>query len=350
MSDKKYQVFVSSTFADLKDERRKTLDILLKADCIPAGMEAFVATDNEQFEVIKKVIDLCDYYILIIGKKYGSINPSTGISYTEMEYDYAISKNIPILVFAIDNSIVLPDEKEEQNEKLREDLNKFRNKAMRNRLASTWKTTDDLIGVLAIAIMSAKHEITRPGWQRATDYDEAELRREIMELQKQNNNLTNELSDAKNIISIFTEQPDIAFDGCDIEIAYSYYIKDPYRKMNDCVKIKLPVLFSHIATEMMDVSITEVTIHNVVKAIIPFPKSSDYGNIEDEQVVKRILNQFKALNLINSYWSKEKSALFWCLTEKGRKTRDDMILIRNSKECNVNQSYGIIVENNYKIT
>ena len=57
------------------------------ADCIPAGMEAFVATDNEQFEVIKKVIDLCDYYILIIGKMYGTVNPATEVSYTEMEYD-----------------------------------------------------------------------------------------------------------------------------------------------------------------------------------------------------------------------------------------------------------------------
>lgn len=81
MTDKKYQVFVSSTYSDLKEERRKILDVLLMADCIPAGMEAFVASDTEQFEVIKKVIELCDYYVLIIGKRYGSINSSTGLSY-----------------------------------------------------------------------------------------------------------------------------------------------------------------------------------------------------------------------------------------------------------------------------
>lgn len=71
MDNTKYQVFISSTYADLVEERRKILDILLTADCIPAGMEAFVATDDEQFNVIKRVIDLCDYYILIIGKRYG---------------------------------------------------------------------------------------------------------------------------------------------------------------------------------------------------------------------------------------------------------------------------------------
>ena len=96
MSNKKYQVFVSSTFIDLQEERRKVLDVLLMADCIPAGMEAFVATDDEQFEVIKKVIDLCDYYILIIGQRYGSVNEVTKKSYTEMEYEYAKKIGVPV--------------------------------------------------------------------------------------------------------------------------------------------------------------------------------------------------------------------------------------------------------------
>lgn len=54
MQNRKYQVFISSTYSDLVEERKKVLDVLLMADCIPAGMEAFVATDVEQFEVIKK--------------------------------------------------------------------------------------------------------------------------------------------------------------------------------------------------------------------------------------------------------------------------------------------------------
>ena len=86
--EKKYQVFISSTYTDLIEERKKMQEILLMADCIPAGMEAFVATNDEQFNVIKKVIDLCDYYVLIIGGRYGSVNEKTGLSYTEMEYDY----------------------------------------------------------------------------------------------------------------------------------------------------------------------------------------------------------------------------------------------------------------------
>ncbi|WP_268844130.1 DUF4062 domain-containing protein [Aeromonas caviae] len=52
--NKRYQVFVSSTFADLQDERSKVIQTLMEMDCIPAGMELFPAMDEEQFEFIKK--------------------------------------------------------------------------------------------------------------------------------------------------------------------------------------------------------------------------------------------------------------------------------------------------------
>lgn len=135
MNNKKYQVFISSTYADLLEERKKILDVLIMADCIPAGMEAFVAADTEQFEVIKKVIDLCDYYVLIIGRRYGSIHPDTGKSYTEMEYDYAIEHGIPVLVFAINENIELSADKMETDEDKINKLKKFRTRAMTNRLA-----------------------------------------------------------------------------------------------------------------------------------------------------------------------------------------------------------------------
>ena len=63
--DKRYQVFVSSTYADLKEERSRVIQTIMELDCIPAGMEIFPAIDEEQFNFIKKIIDDCDYYLLI---------------------------------------------------------------------------------------------------------------------------------------------------------------------------------------------------------------------------------------------------------------------------------------------
>ena len=94
--NKRYQVFVSSTYADLQQERRKVIQTLMEMDCIPAGMELFPAADDEQWEFIKRVIDDCDYYVLIIGGRYGSLT-SEGISYTEKEHNYAMSIGLKVL-------------------------------------------------------------------------------------------------------------------------------------------------------------------------------------------------------------------------------------------------------------
>jgi len=73
--DKRYQVFVSSTYEDLREERQEVIQALLELDCIPAGMELFPAADEDQWTLIRKVIDDCDYYIVIIAGRYGSCGP-----------------------------------------------------------------------------------------------------------------------------------------------------------------------------------------------------------------------------------------------------------------------------------
>ena len=79
---KRYQIFISSTYNDLKEERQAVLESILKLRHIPVGMEQFVATNEEQFGYIKRLIDETDYYVLIIGNRYGTLGED-GISYTE---------------------------------------------------------------------------------------------------------------------------------------------------------------------------------------------------------------------------------------------------------------------------
>ena len=99
---KKYQVFVSSTYEDLIDERKAISQALLECNCIPAGMELFPASNRKQWDIIKKVIDESDYYLLIVAGRYGSTCKNEEgeiISYTEMEYDYAHKQGKPIVAF-----------------------------------------------------------------------------------------------------------------------------------------------------------------------------------------------------------------------------------------------------------
>jgi hypothetical protein len=52
--DKKYQVFLSSTYKDLIVEREEVIQALLELDCIPVGMELFPAAADDQWTLIKK--------------------------------------------------------------------------------------------------------------------------------------------------------------------------------------------------------------------------------------------------------------------------------------------------------
>lgn len=135
--EKRYQVFVSSTFRDLEHERQEVMHALLELDCMPAGMELFPAANETQWNLIKKVIDDCDYYLLILGGRYGSIGPE-GISYTEMEYQYALSTGKPTIAFLHRSPGKIIADKSEPSPEGKEKLQAFRT-TVEKKLCSTGK-------------------------------------------------------------------------------------------------------------------------------------------------------------------------------------------------------------------
>lgn len=99
------QIFISSTYTDLIEERQKAVEAILNAGHIPAGMELFKA-GRSQMETIKKWIDESDVYCLLLGGRYGSIEEESGLSYTELEYKYAVSKEKPLFAIVLDNGMI----------------------------------------------------------------------------------------------------------------------------------------------------------------------------------------------------------------------------------------------------
>lgn len=131
MNDKrKFSIFISSTYEDLVDERQALVGVALEKNFIPVGMEQFHAAPASQWEVITKMIDECDFYLLVIGGRYGSIDKETGKSYTEKEYDYAKNKGLPVLALIKKDEAITDDKKdkgEDKYEKMKK-LDGFREK------------------------------------------------------------------------------------------------------------------------------------------------------------------------------------------------------------------------------
>ena len=132
---RKYSLFISSTYEDLKDERQSLIGVALDNGFIPVGMEQFHGAPTDQWTVIKKFIDECDFYLLVIGGRYGSIDESVNISYTEKEYDYAKHRGMPILVLIKNSQSITDDKKDKDDAKhdkyeLMKRLDEFRKRVM----------------------------------------------------------------------------------------------------------------------------------------------------------------------------------------------------------------------------
>ncbi len=107
---KKYQVFISSTYIDLIKERESAVEAVLKSGNIPAGMELF-KSGQSQLKTIKRWIRESDIYLLILGKRYGSIDKETKLSYTEIECRYALELDMPVFAIVMEDCVANINEK-----------------------------------------------------------------------------------------------------------------------------------------------------------------------------------------------------------------------------------------------
>ena len=192
--DKKYQIFISSTYKDLIPEREKVRDVILSMYQFPIGMEMFSAADEEQWEIIKETIDSSDYYVLIIGKRYGSViedGPDKGISYTEKEYQYAKSIGLPILAYIKNDEAIKADNVDDDAKKLKK-LQAFKADVTKGREVKWFSTIDQLGTEVTLSLHKEMDRKKRPGWIRSDTVDIEKSFSEIVELSKQNRELQEE--------------------------------------------------------------------------------------------------------------------------------------------------------------
>ena len=158
---------------------------------IPVGMEMFSAADEEQWNIIKKQIDQSDYYVVVVAHRYGTCD-AMGLSYTEKEYDYAVSQGIPALGFVLDEDIPWSKDKSETDRSILKKLRAFKEK-IKSKPVSFWKNGEDLYGRCSIALMKAFNAYPREGWVRSSQVQDAAAAKEIVRLSSENADLRSRL-------------------------------------------------------------------------------------------------------------------------------------------------------------
>ena len=310
---KRYQVFISSTYTDLKEERGQVSQVLMQMDCIPAGMELFPATDEEQFEFIKKVIDDSDYYLLIIGGRYGSV-ADEGISYTEKEFEYAISKGIPVVALLHGDANSLPVAKSELDPDLRQRLEAFRSRASTGRLVKFWNTAEELAGQVAISMVATMSRFPRVGWIRGSSAASEDLLREINDLRKENETLKK--SAAASALPDFS-----GIEPADLEAEFT--VHGTYLTVNNVrqqwsASMSWREIFFLISPYLVKPTAEEHVRSSLHSGIIQSKGIRSLRNILNDQDFQTIAIQMRALGLVAVKIPENPSgAVIWRLTTKG---------------------------------
>jgi hypothetical protein len=161
-SDSIHTGFISSTFDDLREERAEVQKAVLRLGCLPIGMELFPSADADAWCHIKGEIERSDYYILIVGGRYGSVDKD-GVSYTETEYRYARQLGRPCIVFIRSSTALVTPEKLESDDQKRTKLQKFLSELNESRLAQRFDSLHHLGGAAYYSLNGLRRRHPMPG-------------------------------------------------------------------------------------------------------------------------------------------------------------------------------------------
>jgi len=332
--DKRYQVFVSSTYADLKEERQRIIQALMEMDCIPAGMELFPAADEDQFAFIKKIIDDCDYYILMIGGRYGSLT-AMGISYTEQEYEYALSRGLKVIALLHESPDDIPLGKSEKDPVLRERLQLFRERVSKERLIRFWKSASELPGIVALSLSKTIKTYPARGWVRADKVATETLFEELNEVRKQNADLVAELK--RNQGLAIPKLENLASLDESIELSGNYW-RDRKSGYSWTAKMTWRQIFAAICPYLLQQPNSQ-RVKDILEAAA-FEVSGFTGTSPalDDQDFQTVSLQLRALDLVNIQYLQTTAggmALFWSATPAGEQLTLELRTVKTSQKHEV---------------
>jgi hypothetical protein len=196
---KKLQIFISSTYTDLISERQAVVEAILMAGHIPAGMELFAAGDKSQLETIRRWIKESDVFMLILGGRYGSIEESTGKSYIQLEYEYALEQGRPVFAAVISEKYLNEKIKADGNAALETEHSELYQSFRKTVLSRVCRFFDDKKD-LKLVIHESIPEVTRgrelAGWVKGDEIlDPKKILEEMSQLQSENARLTKRSAD-----------------------------------------------------------------------------------------------------------------------------------------------------------
>jgi len=216
--ERKYQVFVSSTFTDLHEARQELMVALLAQGMIPTGLELHPGEGNKRWTVIQDVIRECDYYLILLGGRYGTLSP-IGLSHVHREFVYATTKKKPALALLHEHPDQLPEDQRETNSSGQAKFRDFRQLLQEQAHCYYWKSPADLATVINRAVPEFIAANPAPGLIRGGQVMDLGARRDVQEMQSRIDQLEREKEELAAGSAV--DQKGLARDDDPVTVEYS---------------------------------------------------------------------------------------------------------------------------------
>lgn len=343
MAKKKLQIFISSTYLDLEEERQAAVEAILGSKHIPAGMELFRAGNTSQWETIKRWINESDIYMLILGGRYGSIEPKSGKSYTQLEYEYAIEQGIPVFAVILDDSFLYKKAAKDLYEVFEKDnkdgYEKFK-KLAETKMVKYVEDCKDIKLAIKDSISELEEECELIGWVRSNEGETGQLLQQLNETRQECDRLKNELAEYKINIVENSIKETLASGEEKTELRYVYidiegtYLEDIYLESSEIsysdsnintVEFSWNEIFMSLAKHIFkETYVSRYDVNRILKNEIIKKSNVHCQVILSEDDIIRILVQLEKLDLIVK--NKNNSKLFYFTRHGQEKFQNNLIV------------------------
>lgn len=340
MSDeRKYQVFVSSTFTDLHEARQELMVALLGQGLIPTGMELHPGEGNKRWSVIQRIINECDYYLILLGGRYGTLSP-IGLSHVHREFVHATTKNKPAIALLHDQPDQLPEEQRETQSSGQAKFRDFRQLLQDQASCYYWSSPADLGEVVKRAIPEFIAQNPVPGWAREGQVTDLGARREVQELQQRIEELEQEKAELAAGAS--SGRQALAGDDDPVTLEYSCnaYVKGNCKAVPAESTLTWRQVFAAVAPQMLEPAsenairqaleehLTGAALSDVQKQL---PKAHAVRNVAlTTASFNQIKVQLRAQGLIRKQGSGD-GAVRWQLTALGDQTMTQLVAVPRNR-------------------
>ncbi len=318
---------------------------LLELDCMPSGMELLPAANETQWNLIKKVIDDCDYYILIVAGRYGSMGPD-GYSYTEMEYRYALESGKPIITFLHRNPGNIVTDKSEQLPAGKEKLAVFR-ALVEKKLCKHWDSPTELGSVVSRSLIQLIKSEPGIGWVRANELPDKDATLELLRLRRQVEELERELARSRTTAPKGTEEfaqgDDVQTLSCTLttrsqeDLQYKHWDLKVEATWNDIFSVVAPLMIHEAPESKFKEALNNFATGKLLprvrtmKDLVGHDLKDIALNENDFQTVKIQLRAVGLLAKSEKIRSVKDSGTYWTLTPYGDEVMTRLRAIRRSR-------------------